>query len=52
MHERKSGTKHRVSGKLKGADEIMDKGIFWGSSPDMSNSEINYVIKIVKSFFK
>jgi len=44
--------KHRVSGKLKGADEIMDKGIFWGSSPDMSNSEINYVIKIVKSFFK
>ena len=44
--------KHRVCGKLKGADEIMDKGIFWGSSPDMNTSEINYVIKTVKSFFK
>ena len=44
--------KHRIYGKLEGADEIMDKGIFWGSSPDMSVSEINYVIKVIKDFFK
>ena len=29
----------------------MDRGIFWGSSPDMTKSEINYVIKVVKKIF-
>ena len=43
--------KYRISGKLTGADTIMDKGIFWGSSPDMTKSEINYVIKVVNNFF-
>ena len=43
--------KYRISGKLKGADEIMDTGIFWGSSPGMTKSEINHVIKTVNGFF-
>ena len=43
--------KYRISGNLSGADIIMDRGIFWGSSPDMTKSEINYVIKIIKKFF-
>lgn len=43
--------KYRISGKLSGADTIMDRGIFWGSSPDMTKSEINYVIKVVNKFF-
>ena len=43
--------KHKISGALDGADHIMDNGIFWGSSPGMNKSEINYVIKTVKSFF-
>ena len=43
--------KYRISGKLSGADTIMDRGIFWGSSPDMTKSEVNYVIKVVNKFF-
>ena len=43
--------KFRISGKLNGADTIMDRGIFWGSSPDMTKSEVNYVIKVVNQFF-
>ena len=43
--------KHRVAGKLLGADKIMNLGIFWESSPDMTKSEVNYVTKIVKNFF-
>ena len=43
---------YRVSGKLKGADEIMNKGIFWGSSPGMTKPEINHVIKTVNRFFE
>ncbi len=44
--------KHRVAGNLRGANKIMNLGIFWGSSPDMTKKEVNYVIKVVKDFFK
>ena len=44
--------KHRVSGKLPGADIIMDRGIFWGSAPGMTKKEIQHVINTVKNFFK
>tara|TARA_B100001989_G_C24545991_1_gene470809 strand:- start:1442 stop:2653 length:1212 start_codon:yes stop_codon:yes gene_type:complete len=43
---------HKVIGKLKGADEIMDQGIFWGSSPGMTKAEIYHVVKTVNGFFK
>jgi len=43
--------KYRISGKLSGADIIMDRGIFWGSSPDMKQSEVKYVTSVVNKFF-
>ena len=43
---------HRISGTLTGADEVMDKGLFWGSHPIMTDSEVQYVSKTVKDFFK
>lgn len=43
---------HRVSGPLHGADEVMDRGLFWGSHPMMSTEEVDYVIKVVKGFFQ
>ncbi|MBL7544829.1 MAG: DegT/DnrJ/EryC1/StrS family aminotransferase [Bdellovibrionaceae bacterium] len=42
---------HRVAGDLTGADTVMDRGLFWGSHPMMTNEEKNYVLKIVKEFF-
>jgi CDP-6-deoxy-D-xylo-4-hexulose-3-dehydrase len=43
---------HRIVGDLSGADEVMDKGLFWGSHPIMTMDQINYVIQIVKGFFQ
>lgn len=43
---------HRIAGPLKGADEIMDNGLFWGSHPVMTDEDIKYVADIVKGFFK
>jgi CDP-6-deoxy-D-xylo-4-hexulose-3-dehydrase len=43
---------HRISGSLTGADEVMDKGLFWGSHPIMSEDEIQYVATTVREFFK
>ncbi len=43
---------YRISGSLKGANEIMNKGVFWGSSPGMNKKEINHVVNAVRSFFK
>ena len=42
---------YKISGSLKGANEIMQNGVFWGSSPGMNKKEINHVIKTVRSFF-
>lgn len=44
--------RHRISGDLKGADEVMDRGLFWGSHPIMNDKEIKYVTETVKEFFK
>lgn len=43
---------HRISGDLKGADTIMDQGLFWGSHPLMTDADVEYVIKIVSGFLK
>jgi CDP-6-deoxy-D-xylo-4-hexulose-3-dehydrase len=43
---------HRISGALKGADEIMDCGLFWGSHPVMKSSDLAYVADTVHEFFK
>ncbi len=42
---------HRVSGRLDGADQVMDRGIYWGPHPGTSDKDVDTVIGIVKSFF-
>jgi CDP-6-deoxy-D-xylo-4-hexulose-3-dehydrase len=44
--------KHRISGRLAGADEIMDRGLFWGSHPLMTTEDVNYVGTTVRKFFE
>ena len=41
---------HRVSGKLSGADTIMDCGLLWGLHPLMSNQDVEYVANTVLEF--
>jgi len=43
---------HRIVGDLNGADQVMDRGLFWGSHPVMTKQEIDYVVDTVKGFFK
>jgi CDP-6-deoxy-D-xylo-4-hexulose-3-dehydrase len=43
---------HRIADELVGADQVMDRGLFWGSHPIMTEEQIQYVIQIVKGFFK
>lgn len=43
---------HRVAGELKGADRVMECGIYWGSHPSMTEDEVQYVASAVKGFFK
>jgi CDP-4-dehydro-6-deoxyglucose reductase, E1 len=43
---------HRVSGELAGADQVMDRGLYWGTHPDMSPDETDYVIATVREFFQ
>jgi CDP-6-deoxy-D-xylo-4-hexulose-3-dehydrase len=42
---------HRVAGTLAGADEIMDRGLFWGSHPLLTDGDVGYVSQTVKEFF-
>jgi CDP-4-dehydro-6-deoxyglucose reductase, E1 len=43
--------RHRISGSLDGADAVMDRGLYWGSHPSMSASDVEYVADTVKGFF-
>lgn len=43
---------HRIAGELAGADAVMDRGLFWGSHPLMTDAEIEYVSRTVKSFWE
>jgi len=38
---------HRVSGALRGADIITDRGLLWGAHPMMTDAEVNYVAEVV-----
>jgi len=42
---------HRVSGTLHGADAVMDRGLYWGTHPAMTDGEIGYIIDQVIGFF-
>jgi CDP-6-deoxy-D-xylo-4-hexulose-3-dehydrase len=44
--------RHRVSGQLVGADRVMDCGIYWGTHPNMTNDEIDYIIQAVIGFYQ
>jgi dTDP-4-amino-4,6-dideoxygalactose transaminase len=43
---------YRVSGSLDGADQVMDRGIYWGPHPGIDDDTVDRVIGIVKAFFK
>lgn len=42
---------HRIAGTLRGADRIMDCGLFWGSHPMMSDEEVSYIARVVLGYF-
>ncbi len=42
---------HRVCGSLDAADEIMDRGLYWGSHPLMDKESVKYVSEKVLGFF-
>ena len=41
----------RVVGKMVGSDEIMDKTLFLGTYPGMSQEQLNAQIKVISEFF-
>ena len=43
---------HRVGGPLPAAQEIMRRGVYWGSHPQMNQEHIQHLAKAVESFFK
>jgi CDP-6-deoxy-D-xylo-4-hexulose-3-dehydrase len=43
---------HDVSGTLAGADDVMDRGLYWGTHPFMTDEEIDYVVRTGKDFFR
>jgi len=38
---------HRVCGDLPGADHIMERGLFWGAHPMMTDAEVDHVAESV-----
>jgi len=44
--------RHRIHGELSGADTIMDRGLYWGSHPIMTEEQVDYVVRCVKEFFQ
>ncbi len=43
---------HRLAGPLRGADSIMDNGLYWGIHPSMSEDDIEFVAGAVRGFFR
>lgn len=43
---------HRIPNALTGADTITRNGLFWGSHPFMTETQINHVFETVKGFFQ
>tara|TARA_Y100000996_G_C21997234_1_gene427108 strand:- start:116 stop:448 length:333 start_codon:yes stop_codon:yes gene_type:complete len=43
--------KHRISGSLEGTEKIMERTIFFGVYPGITNEMRSYVCDKVKSFF-
>ncbi|MGE0762271.1 MAG: DegT/DnrJ/EryC1/StrS family aminotransferase [Bdellovibrionales bacterium] len=43
---------HRLGGPLLNAQEIMRRGIYWGSHPLMDQRHVQHIAKAVESFYK
>jgi CDP-6-deoxy-D-xylo-4-hexulose-3-dehydrase len=43
---------YRVSGELSGADRVMDCGLYWGTHPYMTGEDVEYIVGIVKEYFR
>ncbi|MCG3148430.1 MAG: GDP-4-keto-6-deoxy-D-mannose 3-dehydratase [Verrucomicrobiae bacterium] len=43
---------HRIAGNLKNAQAIMDGGVYWGIHPFMTLREVDYVLSVVREFFR
>jgi CDP-6-deoxy-D-xylo-4-hexulose-3-dehydrase len=43
---------HRVSGKLAGADQVMDCGLYWGTHPMMDEADVAYIVEQVEKNFQ
>ncbi len=42
---------HRIAHPLRGADHVMEQGIYWAIHPKMSDADVSYVIKKVQAYF-
>jgi CDP-6-deoxy-D-xylo-4-hexulose-3-dehydrase len=43
---------HRTPAPLLGADAVMDRGLYWGTHPLMTQSDVDYITAAVMDFFK
>ncbi len=43
---------HRIGGPLPAAQEIMRRGVYWGSHPQMNEAHVKHIAKAVSAFFK
>lgn len=41
---------HRISGTLKGADVVMDRGLYWGMHPNLTEQQTEYIAQVVREF--
>ena len=43
---------HRISGSLAGADRIMERGLYFGAHPLMSQEDVDHVVGVIKRYFQ
>ncbi len=43
---------YRVSGDLAGANRVMDCGLYWANHPDMTDDDVDYIVRTVKAYFQ
>lgn len=43
---------HRTAEELRGADRIMDCGIYWGTHPEMSDADVDYITAVIDRHFQ
>jgi len=43
---------YKTSGELNGANRVMDCGLYWGTHPDMTDGDVDFIGKTVKAYFQ